>query len=628
MCGIAGIVSSPPWEPQSLRAPLERMLTALRHRGPDDEGLSVLTPPEATDSAVLLAHTRLAILDPSPAGHQPMHDAQTGNCIVFNGEIYNFKHLRAELNGEPWHSRSDTEVLLRAYHRWGSSFVERLRGMFAFALWDATRKQLILGRDPFGIKPLYYSISGDQLVFASELRALLASNLVSGSLCPDGLSSYLSFGSVEEPLTILRDVRSLPAGHLLVAEVKDQRLAVSVKQHSEPLDADPCNERPQSAELLREVLLNSVAAHLVSDVPVAAFLSGGIDSSAVVALMSRVADEPPRTFSVVFAEEEFSEGRYARMVAERCDAEHTEIPLSETQLLGMLPEALRAMDQPTMDGINTYVVSGAVRQQGIKVALSGLGGDELFGGYPSFARVQRAQWLDHVPLSLRRKATRLTAALAGGSPRAMKAAHLLTETDARDVYLLSRRLFDDRTIGHLLLSANGSDPSRSKLPALAPGFDPFLAVCIYELSHYMRNTLLRDTDCMSMAHSLEVRVPFIDRDVVAAALAVPSEHKINRTRPKTLLLDALGDLLPQEVWARPKMGFTLPFERWMRSSLRPEIDAVLLHSRRWDELGVRSDAPINIWRGFLQHPRSTGWSRPWALYVLAKWCDINNVRTF
>ncbi|MFQ5667557.1 MAG: asparagine synthase (glutamine-hydrolyzing) [Candidatus Binatia bacterium] len=636
----------------ALEAALRCMTRTLRHRGPDDEGSEVISRPP--DSAVLFTNTRLAILDLSTAGHQPMRDPATGNWVVLNGEIYNYRALRVELGREDvrregeegkgeggrreagegnqgvetgggWRSDSDTEVLLRAYARWGVACLDRLRGMFAFALWDQAAKRLLLVRDQFGIKPLYYTVSGCQLVFASQVRALLASGLVPRRLDSQALASYLSFGSVETPLTIVRDVRSLQPGHLLIAELHGKAVATTVRRYADLGSEQATSAAPTRAvagRVLRGVLEESVQAHLVSDVPVGAFLSGGTDSSAIVALMRRVSAQTPRTFSVVFAEQQFSEAPYARALAARCGTEHTEIPLSEGELFGMLPAALRAMDQPTIDGLNTFVVSRAVRQAGVTVALSGLGGDELFGGYPSFAR---ARWLSRVPTTLRRRLAGVARAAASGSPRARKAAELLTTEDPQHVYLLSRQLFGPPGVAALAECVAGAEGVTDRLPAVSSAADPFLAISLYELGHYMQNTLLRDADCMSMAHALEVRVPFVDRDVVRTVMGIASRHKVNGQRPKALLLEAVGDLLPEAVWRRPKMGFSLPFERWMQSRLRAELDAAFDDRRRFAALGLQARACRHVWQRFLRQPRQVGWSRPWALYVLAEWSALNDV---
>ncbi len=632
MCGIAGILTKR--DNAGALSALHRMVGALTHRGPDDQGTTVST---VGSWQIAFGHTRLAILDLSRAGHQPMGDASGQRWITYNGEIYNYRGLREELGvrgkesggkGEWWRSNTDTEVILRAYGRWGKDCFENFRGMFAFGLWDGDANRLVLARDPFGIKPLYYCAARELLVFASEVRALLASELVSPRLSPEGLASYLSFGSIETPLTIIRGVQSLPPGHLLVADPKESGIEVTVEQYGEPLFAAEGRllaDRRESADVLRTVLEESVQAHLVSDVPVGAFLSGGIDSSSVVALVSRVSAEKPRSFSVVFQEREFSEASYARQIAERCGADHTEIPLCEGDFLDMLPGSLSAMDQPTMDGVNTYVVSRMVRKAGITVALSGLGGDELFGGYPSFARLRWARWLRAVPQRVRHSVAKLAVRLAVGSPRMAKAVDMLdSAVSPLEVYTLSRWLF----------APSDRESLCPTIPELSPPFfslsvpsdaDPFLSISLYELGHYMSNTLLRDTDCMSMAHGLEVRVPFVDREVVRTVLSIPSAHKVDGRRPKPLLLDAIGDLLPQEVWRRPKMGFNLPFERWMLGRLASEIQTVLSEEYLFKALGLNPRAVQEVWKRFQRNPRQVGWSRPWALYVLGRWSTLNGV---
>jgi asparagine synthase (glutamine-hydrolysing) len=619
MCGIAGIVKKR--ENGKPSSELHRMVETLRHRGPDDQGEVVL---EAGEWVVGLGATRLAILDLSAAGHQPMGDESGRRHIVYNGEIYNYRELRSEIDdtcGE-WRSKTDTEVILKGYARWGKACLERFRGMFAFALWDGDTKQLILARDPFGIKPLYYSAVGGLLVFSSEVRTILDSGLVPRRLSPEGLASYLTFGSLETPLTIIQGIRSLPPGHLLTADLQKEGIKVTVEQYKENAFSP---EKIESPDALREELEESVRAHLVSDVPVGAFLSGGIDSSALVALMSLVSLEKPRTFSVVFSERGFSEAPYARRIAELYGTEHTEISLTEGDLLDMLPGAFLAMDQPTIDGVNTYVVSQAVKGAGIKVALSGLGGDELFGGYPTFARARLAPWLGIIPRSIRQGLAAVVGRISTGSRRMAKAIDLFdSECTPRDVYLLSRQLFRPGQIEILCPGLEGSMPLRY-LPRVPMNTDYFLSISLYEMGHYMLNMLLRDTDCMSMAHGLEVRVPFVDREVIRTVLNIPSAHKIDGRRPKSLLLDAIGDLLPEEVWKRPKMGFNLPFERWMRGCLAPELEMVFSKSNLFRALGLDSKAVLEVWRRFQRTPSKVGWSRPWALYVLARWAEFHHM---
>jgi asparagine synthase (glutamine-hydrolysing) len=385
MCGIAGIVTSNSGINVAPR--LDSMVCSLAHRGPDSRGMITRT---VGNWKVGLGHTRLAILDLSEAGHQPMVSGGANHWITYNGEVYNFGALRSELaidSGE-WRSSTDTEVILKAYGRWGTDTLAKLRGMFAFGIWDERKRRLLLTRDAFGIKPLYFYQSRDTLVFASEIRALLESGLVPRKLNRQGIASYLETGSCKAPLTIIDGVRSLLPGDYVSVEVNDELRVTHAsflsETYTEPCERGLPKDRAAAAAELFEVLKESVRLHLVSDVPLGVFLSGGVDSSALVALMKEVSPERPKSFSVVFSEAEFSEGVFARMVADQFGTDHHEIHLSEQRLLEWLPAGLESMDQPTMDGLNTYVVSKATKEAGITVALSGLGGDELFAGYPSF----------------------------------------------------------------------------------------------------------------------------------------------------------------------------------------------------------------------------------------------------
>ena len=628
MCSISGILTTSDHESRSgeLKRAVTRMNAALRHRGPDDNGIFEY---ESKSVSVCIGNTRLAILDTSSAGHQPMVDPETGICLSYNGETYNFQQLRQEIGNEfgPWCSTTDTEVVLRAYRKWGLAGLRRLRGMFALAIWNPNSRQLILARDQFGIKPLYYCHSQEALIFASEIRAMSASGLVEKRLSSEGVASYLSCGSTQAPLTILQGVKSLMPGECLIfrpSEKTWQSESVLIKPRVET--ADQFETRAQAAEHLRAELERSVQAHLVSDVPLGVFLSGGMDSSALVALMSRVTKDQPNTFSVVFDDDNLNEARHSRLIADRFQTNHREILLKEDSLLCELPNALRGFDQPSMDGVNTYVVSKAVKEAQVTVALSGLGGDELFGGYPSF---RRAIKLNSTPPAAKRFVKALSTAgrfATNGSVRQNKFWQLAaSEGTAQDVYRITRQLFDpntvDRLVGHYQPShTNGFHASS----------DPINDISRLELDGYMANTLLRDTDAMSMAHSLEVRVPFVDVNVVQFALSLRGELKLNGRSsdlPKPLLAAALSDLLAPEFLARRKMGFTLPFERWMQSSLRNEISTVLSAGKGLKQIGLNGPAVSEVWNRFLEAPAKVGWSRPWALYVLAKWCEVNEVTT-
>ncbi|HEV8430021.1 MAG TPA: asparagine synthase (glutamine-hydrolyzing) [Pyrinomonadaceae bacterium] len=619
MCSISGILNVANRSSSELREVVRRMNEAQKHRGPDDHGVVKC---DFQGGEVVLGNTRLAIIDTSAAGHQPMNDPATGNWITYNGETYNFKDLRDEIDQqtEPWSSNTDTEVVLRAYRRFGPDTFRKMRGMFALALWDNQRETLLLARDPLGIKPLYCYVSENQFVFASELRALLASELVPRRLSAAGVDSYLANGSVEAPLTIVDGVKQLLPGHSLLVRVSEARqIELTDIEFANPGRQPTESTRKDAVARLRHELEESVRLHLVSDVPLGVFLSGGMDSSALVALMRRISKEPPKTFSVVFDEVKFTEAPFSRAVSERFNTDHCEIPLSEDRLLEILPEAIAAIDQPTMDGINTFVVSRAVKSKGITVALSGLGGDELFAGYPSFRRALRFEAISQMSKRVLRAAAGVGRLAASGSVQRDKFWQLAnSEGDPEDVYRISRQLFSRDSLKQIT-GRNGGYQRRN---GNRTGGDVVNTISKLELTGYMTNTLLRDTDAMSMAHSLEVRVPFVDMKVVDYVLSLPGEWKTAASAgPKPLLADAVADLLPKEFLNRPKMGFTLPFENWLQGKLRGEVASVLERPT----CGLNAQAVREVWSRFLEKPRAVGWSRPWSLYVLARWCEINGV---
>lgn len=636
MCSISGIFSTVKLGSRKpeLRDAVARMNATLRHRGPDDQGISICeVQTEQVQAAVCLGNTRLAVIDTSAAGRQPMNDPETGNWLTYNGETYNFRQLRQEIDNDPrsWRSTSDTEVVLRAYRKWGVEAFHRLRGMFALAIWDDRQQELVLTRDPLGIKPLYYYRSAHSLVFASEVRALLASGLAPRRLSVDGVDSYLSTGSIEAPLTIVEGIRQLLPGQSLQAKATstggvELRITDFGASKREPRDSrSKVRSRADAVVQLRAELEESVRLHLVSDVPLGVFLSGGMDSSALVALMSRVGGQTPKTFSVVFDETDYTEAPYARAVAEKFHTEHCEIHLSEGRLLEMLPKAIASLDQPTMDGINTFVVSKTVKSAGVTVALSGLGGDELFAGYPSFRRALKLRSTSRVSRRILRTASGLGRLALNGSSRRHKFWQLAaTNCEPADVYRITRQLYSPDSVKRM----TGRDFRQPKHNGNSAESDTVNTISQLELCGYMTNTLLRDTDAMSMAHSLEVRVPFVDVEVVDYALSLPGEWKLRAGSggvAKPLLADALVDLLPRDFLARPKMGFTLPFERWMQRQLRTEISSVLEDAGQLAGSGLVPEPVREQWHRFLRRPRAVGWSRPWSLYVLARWCVINGV---
>lgn len=623
MCGIAGIFGTEGLgDPSAL---VKAMTDREAHRGPDAEGIWA-------DEHVALGHRRLSILDLSHAADQPFHSADGRYVIVYNGEIYNFKELRTQLPEQTYRTQGDTEVLLAAYAKWGSDCLARLNGMFAFAIWDREKKELFLARDRMGIKPLYLFRNDRQVVFASEIRAVLATGLVPREMDPDALVDHLRYQTVHAPRTIIKDVHMMLPGTWV--RISDNE--VHEEQWWRAIDhVDPGTEHQKLAVVhrsIREKLTRGVERRLVADVPFGAFLSGGIDSSAVVGLMAEVQEGPVHTFSVGFDEREFSEEHYAALVADRFRTEHTPIRLRPADMLRLLPDALAAMDHPSGDGPNTFVVSKVTREAGITMALSGLGGDELFAGYAVFQRsiaLWNKRYITQFPMGIRK--------LAGSALRVMrpsasstKAAELLRlpSFSIDDTYPVARLAFTDKEIMELIdrrtLPANRvrgimhelvREQGAHRLPLLGQ-------VGLGELNTYLQNVLLRDTDQMSMAHALEVRVPFLDHELVEYALGIADAQKYPTT-PKRLLVEALGDLLPKEIVDRPKMGFTLPWARWMKEDLSTFcVDRLKTLGERPP---FRPEGIASLWERFLADDPRVNWSRVWGLVVLEDWLLRNGV---
>ena len=637
MCGIAGLVVRRACA-IDVEATLGAMRDALAHRGPDGEGTF-----RSPDGRVGLVNRRLAVVDLSPAAAMPMRNVSGTVWITYNGEIYNAAALRAELTarGAVFRSASDTEVILHGYEAWGTEVVQRLRGMFAFAVHDAREwpggpQRLLLARDRLGIKPLYYAALPGVFVFASELKALQLSGMVSGKLSPAGLVGYLLFGSVPAPVTIYDGIQALEPGCVLNLEVGPVTSLPEIRRYwSLPPPADPAAMSRDPVGEVRALLDDAVRSHLVSDVPLGAFLSGGLDSSAVVTLMRAAHNGPLRTCSMVFEEAEYNEAPYARAVARAVGAEHHERVVTADEVRKELEQVLGAMDQPTIDGVNTYFVAQTARQAGLTVALSGLGGDELFGGYSNTFRGVPRVWgavraAQRVPCGARLILAGLHA-LAGGS-RWLKVADALGRpASAASAYLACRGLFTPSEVRSLVgpeLWAAASatfDPLRAINEVVGEGGDvgngwrptragAFGWVSRAELSLYTRHQLLRDTDVMSMAHGLEVRVPLLDHVLVEGVLRLPSTVHRSGGRHKGLLLAALGDRLPALIRARrAKQGFTFPFSEWLRGPLREtcaEWDRGLAGLLRPEAVAAVGQA----WAAGRAH-----WSRPWALAVLGGW---------
>lgn len=638
MCGIVGILAHHGTVAAGL---LERATQSLAHRGPDDTGTIIVRENLPEPVEVGLGNRRLAILDLSPLGHQPMQDPQTGNWIVYNGEVYNFREIRGKLEeeGVRFASNSDTEVLLKAYGRWGEDCLDKLRGMFAFAIWDAQRHRLFLARDPMGIKPLYWCTSGQYFLFASELRTLLETGLVSRRLDAAGLVNYLAFGSLYDPITLIEGISALRPGHYLVwqqGRVRDVMywdLAPGKEQLVTSAGEDTPIQRKNLEDEMHATLDESVRMQMVSDVPVGVFLSGGIDSSSLAGILTRTG-AALNTFSIVFQEADYNEAEYARAVAEKFGTDHHEILVSQRDALEAVPGALQAMDQPTIDGLNTYLISRQTRAAGIKVALSGLGGDELFAGYSTFHSVPRMEsftrvW-EHLPALVRRTFASAFTVLMPDTDQNRKLAALASGNGSvLHPYFLSRMLFTQKQRAGLFSSRDVRSIERSQHPlrehlSRVRDLDAINRVSYLEARCYMLNTLLRDSDAMSMAHGLEVRVPLIDHCLAKKLLALPGSWKLDRHPPKPLLVGALRGTLPDQIVHRRKRGFTLPFEHWLREELRSEVEVALGRIGQGPLASVLDPRVVSqIWQDFQQD--KTSWSRPWSLYVIQRWCELHSV---
>jgi asparagine synthase (glutamine-hydrolysing) len=519
-----------------------------------------------------LGHRRLSILDLSPAGHQPMGDTSKRFQIIFNGEIYNFQELRVELEklGARFKTQSDTEVILELYAREGKQMLSKLRGMFSLAIWDTQENKLFLARDRYGIKPLYYSlIPGGSLVFASTVKAIQESNLLTPTPDRRAKIGFVIFGSVPAPYTTYQEIRSLPAGSFVEYGLDSQW---KIEKYYESLNFFLNKKEPTRAEAvaeIRKILTEATHQHLVSDAPLGVFLSGGLDSSALAALTVQARGiEPTDTLGIDFEEKDFSEKEIRNKVVEKIKSRHREIMVREKDLGCELPNIRLSMDQPTIDGVNSYFVSAGAKLAGLKVVLSGLGSDEIFMGYHYFQIANKIRLIQKFIPSF----------IWSFWPKRGKWGRLqwLRNKHPFFAYVSARSIFSpveaaelvgvpESEVWSLASSLSASLPLAISLPAQAGSLLPADLFSYLDLSFYMHNQLLKDTDFMSMRHSVEVRVPFLDHRLVEYISSLPISLKLGGIRPKSLLIEAVADILPKEVWERKKMGFTFPFAVWLKN---------------------------------------------------------------
>ena len=623
MCGINGVFkfSGHQYEKQLIVT----MNEALQQRGPDAAGTFV-------DDHVLLGHQRLSILDPKAHANQPLTSPDGRYVLVFNGEIYNYKALKSKLKDYSFVTNADTEVVLAAYMAYGSNCVKHFNGMFAFSIWDREEKKLFLARDRMGIKPLYYVLTDDQLLFSSSIKAMLASNLLERKLSEEGLVDYLRYQCVHAPYTIIEGVFMLMPGQTLtVGEAHPPEFNTYWKLTDQHIDAGRSVSEVQ--EQIRSKLSTSVEKRMMADVPFGAFLSGGIDSSIIVGLMAQHSERKINTFSVVFDEKELSEREYSQQIAQIFETDHHEIELSGQAFLEMIPDALEQLDHPSGDGLNTFVVAKKTRAAGVKMALSGLGGDELFGGYSVFQQIpalQEKKWLGSFAVNFRKPMGQFYHLLKGTvASSKMKEIMAAPDFDLEYVYPYYRQVLLDDQINQLLKSDGLSENAVMNQVHELVGFNkpgwslhPLSRISVAEMSTYMQNVLLRDTDQMSMANGLEVRVPFLDHEFVSYVLGIRDAIK-NPTPPKQLLTASFRDLIPKEIYQRPKMGFVLPYEKWMKNELQSFCEAGLAELKK--NAYFRESALDELWNKFQTNNKRVTWSRVWPLVILGDWMKRNGV---
>lgn len=606
------------------------MTNALAHRGPNAEGYFI-------EPGIALGHRRLSIIDLSTSADQPMIDVSGRYVLVFNGEIYNYKEIKPLLPEYAFRTGSDSEVILAAYSCWGADCLQHLNGMFAFAIWDKSGQELFVARDRLGVKPLYYYSENEIFIFASEIRAILASELVPRRLNPVGMQNYFMYQSVSAPNTILKNVQRLMPGEygIFKAGVFQKKYyweigKPSTAVHHQNNPAPAFEDKATVHRNIRRLLTESVERRMISDVPLGAFLSGGIDSSAVVGLMAECSEEPVNTFSINFTEKEYDESRYSTLIAKRFNTRHTPILLRPEDFLEALPEALQAMDSPSGDGFNTWLVSKKTKEAGITVALSGIGGDELFAGYSTFLRWLHLHksFLWRLPVTIRRPVAMLMHKM-GHDPKFERLSNLVAipNPSINFIYPSFRQVLpSDQAVA--IISGNSKpypDSLQELLTARLSTLSKLPLLSQYtaaELLGYTLNVLLKDTDQMSMASALEVREPFFDYKLVEYVLQIPDVLKYPRY-PKSLLVESLAPLLPDEIVHRPKMGFALPWKHWLRRELR-----------EWCELKLKNLADRPSFNGkviwelshqFFRGNKSDNWMQVFQMAVLEDWLERNSV---
>ncbi len=613
MCGIAGIYSVKPKE--ELSSIVKKMMEAIAHRGPDDEGLSV-------HDGVALGHRRLSIIDISPLGHQPMYSDDGKVVVIFNGEIYNYLELKQSLSKfYDFRTQSDTEVIIAAYLHWGEQFVAHLNGMFAIAVYDHALDQLMLYRDRMGEKPLYFYARDKEVLFASEIRSILSSGYVERVLDQDALKEYVMTQTVSFPNTIVKNVQAImPGSYLKISRMGYEE----IRYWDFNREKEKFNSRKEILQKVRDELHRSVEWRMRADVNFGAFLSGGLDSSVIVALMAEISEKTVHTFSIGFEEKQWDESEIAEQVAKKFNTRHTKMVVNGQHFLSEIENAVHALDHPSGDGVNTYVVSKITREHDIKMAMSGLGGDELLGGYPIFDRIYRTRnlrnllWLPPLPHRWVEK----WLALRWNGVQVERISHFLRNENFSDAAMYhSDRVVNGFSSVSQLFHDNIDKGEERKW--MDWGKDRlYSSISEAEMKSYMTHVLLRDSDQMSMANALEIRVPFLDHQLIEVVLSLRDEHKVG-THPKQLLIDLFRDSIPSEVYERKKQGFAFPWRNWMLNEINGYCGEGL------KELGARTSLNENIlqhwWKAFNAGDKYVPWNKIWHLVVLGHWMKNNEI---
>ena len=621
MCGINGIYNHKSLKDVENKVKLMNSLT--KHRGPDYSNIYL-------DSSVCIGHNRLSIIDLDSKSNQPFISADENLVLSYNGEIYNFLELKEELSKSyDFKTKSDTEVIIAAYSLWGIEMVYKFNGMFSFALWDKSKEELFLCRDRFGIKPLYYIEVNQSIIFSSSIKALKSFSHEELKIKEDDLLDFLQYGTVHQPNTILDKVKSVPRGSFLMAGNQETKIFeywnLFESNNSNKITSEPL-------KTVNKLLLESVEKRLISDVPYGIFLSGGIDSSILVAAASKVSTQKVNTFSIVFKEKGFDERKFSRQIASKYKTNHLELELNPEEILQQIEEPFKFMDHPSVDGINTFFISKQVHNQGFKMALSGAGSDELFAGYPVFKEVfelENKKWLYSFPPQLRNIFGKLLQ-LRNKSLKSHKIAEILNLKllELPYFYPIFRKIFANNTIYKLCDIKNISTENypfnwafnNLDTNNIGANYSLISKISALEIETYLQNVLLRDADQMGMANSLEIRVPFLDHNLVEYVLSLPNELKYP-IYPKKLLIDSTKGWIPDEIIHRKKMGFVLPWEKWMRNELSSFCEESLLNL---EDFSIFNMSQVNLlWKDFVKGNPYINWLQIWSLVVLGKWTAIN-----